>query len=295
MSGAAGSSQWMYASGYEVDQSLRFDDTRASHLQFTPAVEGNRRTFTISAWIKRSVIQNGTILSAGADNDNAFRFRFNGAALQAYDYNGSANQYDWALETNADLRDHAAWYHVMLAVDTTQGTNTNRIKLYVNGTLQTDLATSSYPSQNYDTEFNQASQVHRLGETHSEDSAMNGYLAEVYLLDGVVGTPADFGETGSNGQWIPKEYDGSFGTNGWYLPFKQDYSVEGFNVVTYRGNGATKYVGGVGFEPNFVWIKSRETGSDSHQLYDTNRGIYNSLKSDATDAESARTGRFARF
>ena len=290
MSGAAGSSQWMYASGYEAEQSLRLDDTRASHLQFTPAVEGNRRTFTVSAWIKRSVIQNGTILSAGADNNNAFRFRFNGAALQAYDYNGSANQYDWALETNADLRDHAAWYHVMLAVDTTQGTNTNRIKLYVNGTLQTDLATSSYPSQNYDTEFNQASQVHRLGETHSEDSAMNGYLAEVYLLDGVVGTPADFGETGSNGQWIPKEYDGSFGTNGWYLPFKQDYSVEGFNVVTYRGNGATKYVGGVGFEPNFVWIKSRETGSDSHQLYDTNRGIYNSLKSDATDAESARTG-----
>ena len=290
MSGAAGSSQWMYATGYEAEQSLRLDDTRASHLQFTPAVEGNRRTFTVSAWIKRSVIQNGTILSAGADNNNAFRFRFNGAALQAYDYNGSSNNYDWALETNADLRDHAAWYHVMLAVDTTQGTNTNRIKLYVNGTQQTDLATSSYPSQNYDTEFNQASQVHRLGETHSEDSAMNGYLAEVYLLDGVVGTPADFGQTGSNGQWIPKEYDGSFGTNGWYLPFKQDYSVEGFNVVTYRGNGGTKYVGGVGFEPNFVWIKSRETGSDSHQLYDTNRGIYNSLKSDATDAESARTG-----
>ena len=290
MSGPLGSSQWMYASGYEAEQSLRLDDTRASHLQFTPAVEGNRRIFTVSAWIKRSVIQNGTILSAGADNNNAFRFRFNGAALQAYDYNGSANQFDWQVETNADLRDHAAWYHVMLAVDTTQGTNTNRIKLYVNGTLQTDLATTSYPSQNYDTEFNQASQVHRLGETHSEDSALNGYLAEVYLLDGVVGTPADFGETGSNGQWIPKEYDGSFGTNGWYLPFKQDYSVEGFNVVTYRGNGATKYVGGVGFEPNFVWIKSRETGSDSHQLYDTNRGIYNSLKSDATDAESARTG-----
>ena len=289
MSGAAGSSQWMYASGYEAEQSLRLDDTRASHLQFTPAVEGNRRTFTVSAWIKRSVIQNGTILSAGADNNNAFRFRFNGAALQAYDYNGSANQYDWALETNADLRDHAAWYHVMLAVDTTQGTNTNRIKLYVNGTLQTDLATSSYPSQNYDTEFNQASQVHRLGETHSEDSAMNGYLAEVYLLDGVVGTPADFGETGSNGQWIPKEYDGSFGTNGWYLPFKQDYAVEGFNTVVYRGNGGTKYVGGVGFQPNFVWIKSRETGSDSHQLYDTNRGIFNSLKSDTADAEINRT------
>ena len=167
MSGAAGSSQWMYATGYEAEQSLRLDDTRASHLQFTPAVEGNRRTFTVSAWIKRSVIQNGTILSAGADNNNAFRFRFNGAALQAYDYNGSANQYDWALETNADLRDHAAWYHVMLAVDTTQGTNTNRIKLYVNGTQQTDLAVASYPSQNYDTEFNQASQVHRLGETHS--------------------------------------------------------------------------------------------------------------------------------
>ena len=290
MSGPLGSSQWMYASGFEAEQSLRLDDGRASHLQFTPTSAGNRRTFTISAWIKRAIIQNGTILSGGADNNNAFRFRFNGAALQAYDYNGSSNQFDWLLETKADLRDPAAWMHVMLVVDTTQSTNTNRVKMYVNGTQQTDLETASYPTQNYDTEFNQADIVNRLGETHSEDSAMNGYLSEVYLLDGVVGTPADFGKTGAYGKWEPIEYSGSFGTNGWYLPFKQDYSVEGFNVVTYRGNGATKYVGGVGFEPNFVWIKSRETGSDSHQLYDTNRGIYNSLKSDSTDAESARTG-----
>ena len=131
MSGPLGSSQWMYASGFEAEQSLKFDDTKGAHLTFTPASAGNRRTFTVSAWIKRGLIQNGTILSGGADNDNAFRFRFNGAALQAYDYNGSSNQFDWILETKADLRDPAAWYHVMLAVDTTQGTNTNRIKLYV--------------------------------------------------------------------------------------------------------------------------------------------------------------------
>ena len=190
--------------------------------------------------------------------------------LQAYDYNGSSNQYDWAVETNADLRDHAAWYHVMLAVDTTQGTNTNRIKLYVNGTQQTDLATASYPSQNYDTEFNQASQVHRLGETHSEDSAMNGYLAEVYLLDGVVGTPSDFGETGSYGEWKPKLYTGSFGTNGWYLPFKNDYTVEGFSATVWK-NAAPMYVGGIGFKADLIWTKSR--AEQGHAISDIITGF----------------------
>ena len=269
MSGPLGSSQWMYASGFEAEQSLKFDDTKAAHLTFTPASAGNRRTFTFSAWIKRGLIQNGSILTGGADNNNAFRFRFNGAALQAYDYNGSSNQYDWAVETNADLRDPAAWYHVMLAVDTTQGTNTNRIKLYINGTQQTDLATASYPSQNYDTEFNQAI-IHRLGETHSVDSATNGYLAEVYLLDGVVGTPSDFGETGSYGEWKPKLYTGSFGTNGWYLPFKNDYTVEGFSATVWK-NAAPMYVGGIGFKADLIWTKSR--AEQGHAISDIITGF----------------------
>ena len=290
MSGPLGSSQWMYASGFEAEQSLKFDDTKGAHLTFTPASAGNRRTFTVSAWIKRGLIQNGTILSAGADNNNAFRFRFNGASLQAYDYNGSSNNYDWALETNADLRDPAAWYHVMLAVDTTQATNTNRMKLYINGNQQTDLATASYPSsQNYDTEFNQADQVHRLGETHSVDSAMNGYLAEVYLLDGIVGTPSDFGETGSYGEWKPIEYTGSFGNNGWYLPFKQDYTVEGFSATVWK-NAAPMYVGGIGFKADLIWTKSRAqqghaisdiiTGFDKYGQTDTTNDFYTAAEID---------------
>ena len=289
MSGPLGSSQWMYASGFEAEQSLKFDDTKGAHLTFTPASAGNRRTFTVSAWIKRGLIQNGTILSGGADNDNAFRFRFNGAALHAYDYNGSSNQFDWILETKADLRDPAAWYHVMLAVDTTQGTNTNRIKLYVNGTQQTDLQTANYPTQNYDTEFNQADIVHRLGETHSVNSALNGYLSEVYLLDGVVGTPSDFGETGSYGEWKPKLYTGSFGNQGWYLPFKNDYTVEGFSATVWK-NAAPMYVGGIGFKADLIWTKSRAqqghaisdiiTGFDKYGQTDNTNDFYTAAEID---------------
>ena len=111
-------------------------------------------------------------------------------------------------------------------------------------------------------------------------------MAEVNFIDGAQKAPADFGETGDYGEWKPIEYKSSYGTNGFYLPFKQDYTVEGFSAVTWAGNTTDQYIGGVGFNPDLVWIKSRGTGSDSHQLYDSVRGVTKSLKSDATDAEA---------
>ena len=71
--------------------------------------------------------------------------------------------------------------------------------------------------------------------THATNYMWDGYLAEVNLIDGQALTPADFGETGTYGEWKPKEYSGTYGTNGFYLPFKQDYTVEGFSTVTYKG------------------------------------------------------------
>ena len=116
----------------------------------------------------------------------------------------------------------------------TQATDTNRIKLYVNGEQLTNLSSPVYPSQNLDTYIN-STENQMLGRyTHATNYMWDGYLAEVNLIDGQALTPADFGETGTYGEWKPKEYSGTYGTNGFYLPFKQDYTVEGFSTVTYK-------------------------------------------------------------
>jgi hypothetical protein len=113
-------------------------------------------------------------------------------------------------------------------------------------------------------------------------------MSEVNFLDGVVATPADFGETGDYGEWKPIKYSGTYGNNGFYLPFKQDYSVEGFSTVTWKGNNVNnRYFGGVGFNPDLIWTKARSVGY-SGSIYDSVRGygsIHNIVPS-STEAEN---------
>jgi len=123
----------------------------------------------------------------------------------------------------------------------------------------------------------------------------DGYLAEVNFIDGQALTPADFGETGDYGEWKPIEYSGTYGTNGFYLPFKQDYTVEGFSATTYPGNGTTGHtIGGVGFSPDLLWLKER-TNTSQHRLFDTVRGASKRLVSDDTSAEATDTSNMTSF
>ena len=118
------------------------------------------------------------------------------------------------------LRDTSAWYHIVLAVDTAQGTAANRVKFYVNGTQLTDFSISTYPTQNADTRTNDAVD-HRIGSGIG-GAYYDGYIAEVNLIDGAALTPSSFGET-KDGIWIPKDTSGlTFGTNGFHLTFKDD-------------------------------------------------------------------------
>ena len=206
------------ASSYEIDQSIRLDETRNSFLHRTPSSGSNRKTYTISTWLKRSTVQNGSIVVSGADNNYVFRFRFQGGALDAYDYHGGNNSFNWRLTTKAQLRDTAAWYHVLLAFDSTQATNTNRAKMYINGSQVTSFTTESYPSENLSSYINDSEKIW-IGETVSEDSAMDGYLADTYFIDGQALSPSDFGKTGDYGEWKPIEYSGSYGTNGYFLNY----------------------------------------------------------------------------
>jgi len=210
------------ATDYELEQSLRFNDDDSAYLSWTPASAGNRRTWTWSAWIKRSNSSAThmlffTAVAGDLTEDDHFGIRLDsGASSNIVLTWGDGN----TAITNAIFRDPSAWMHIVVAIDTTQGTDTNRVKVYVNGTQQT-FSSTDLPSQNFEYGINKAHE-HNLGSRVIYGSSANyydGYMTEVNFLDGVVGTPADFGETGTYGEWKPIEYEGTYGTNGFYLNF----------------------------------------------------------------------------
>ena len=284
MSGPFGSSQWMYKSGedYQIDQSLRFDNTRVTYLhRNTVATDAGRKKFTISCWFKLG--NSGGIAGSGSC---AF-FRSEDAQI-TYESNGKISVYGGSAtsRTSAQFRDPAAWMHLVVAVDTTQGTAADRVKIYVNGVHKASENTS-FPSQN--TNVLGASGLQYIGSNFTPGGAiMDGYLAEYHFLDTIAKLPSDFGQTGAYGEWKPKEYSGSHGTNGFYLPFKADYTVEGFSTVVWKGSGGTlpNYIGGTGFQPDMVWIKNRDSAI-GHFLYDSVRGHGKNLQPEGTGAEAA--------
>ena len=225
MSGPFGSSQWMYASGgfYNgvATQSLRFDDGSSAYLSRTPASTGNRRTFTISCWVKRSNLNvTPYIFKANTGTGDALHFRDDSTGTSPYAlaffFSDTAQG---VLYTTQKFRDTSAWYHIVASIDTTQATASNRVKLYVNGSQITAFDTETYPSQNYDCTIN--TQVsHLIGAYASGNSHYDGYMSEFNFVDGSALDPTSFGET-KNGVWIAKQYTGSYGTNGFRLQFNQ--------------------------------------------------------------------------
>jgi len=214
--------------GFDVANSVRFDDGASSYLQKS-ASSGNRRTFTFSTWLKRSNLTSGnpsyyhTFFSSDVSGSNSFRFTFNDDSgsdddkLMVYYYTGS---HQLKLITNRQFRDTSAWYHIVLAVDTTQGTSTNRVKIYVNGVQETDFASSSYPSQNLQTSVNESGAPTRVGAGTS--LYFDGYMSETVLLDGTAASPTSFGEFDEDsGIWKPIDVSGlTFGTNGFHLNYE---------------------------------------------------------------------------
>ena len=217
MSGPFGSSQWMYKSGdYEIANSLRFEDGDSAYLKRTPSA-GNRKTWTFSAWIKRGNLGiDIDLLHAYADSGERSQLVFAADDTIKFDFDDyTANR----LTTTQVFRDASAWYHIVLAVDTTQGTAANRVKIYVNGNQITSFSAAAYPSENEDGHINSAIQ-HEISSYDGSGGYLDGYLAEVNFIEGAAKVPADFGETGDYGEWKPIKYAGAFGDEGFYLDFK---------------------------------------------------------------------------
>jgi hypothetical protein len=214
------------ASGeYEISNSLRFNDDDSPYLSKTPGSAGNRRTFTISVWAKRSDKNTSAVLyGAGTASTDMFQLLMqndggNNIIIVQDRVSGTNNL---NLNTTAQFTDTAAWYHIVLAVDTTQSTSSNRAKLYVNGNQITAFGTETYPSEDYDCHVNNTV-AHHIGAQSrgSANDHFDGYITELHSIDGSAKAQTDFGEFNANGVWIPKKYTGSHGTNGFFMQFKQ--------------------------------------------------------------------------
>ena len=210
------------STGYDVDNSVKLEQDNSEYLHKTPSSVGNRRTWTFSCWLKRTELSlNHYIFNYGDGDYNQYDrtlMTFRTGVDQIWFGGGSA----YELKTNRVFRDSSAWYHIVLAVDTTQGTASNRLKLYINGVQETSFATASYPDQNFDYAANR-NQKHSIGYNHTDSgSGFSGYMAEVIQLDGTAAAPTEFGEfDADSGIWKPIDVSGlTFGTNGFYLDFE---------------------------------------------------------------------------
>ena len=219
-----------------------------SYLTRTPSSAGNRKTFTISCWVKRSKLSYnydmfytaGTYNSTQMSqlyfaNDDLLRFG-------SWDSNGAANHY---LETYRKFRDTNAWYHIVVAVDTTQATASNRVKIYINGVQETLNSSNNYPAQNHDYAFN-STLVHNIGRREDLASSYHeGYLSHVVMVDGQALAQTVFGETDStSGIWKFKSPSGvTWGTNGFHLKFENSGALgtdSSGNSNTFTVNGNLK-------------------------------------------------------
>ena len=194
----------------------------STSISRTPSSTGNRQTWTFSAWVKRSELStNQKIFEASPDGSNTTDIRLKtDDTLQVYSEVGGVTKYN--LKTNRVLRDTNGWMHIVVAVDTTQGTSSNRVKLYINGVQETSLNTATYPDQNFDTLVNYASQINVIGRRNPySDFYFNGLISYAALVDGTQELPTIFGETDSvTGQWkIKTDITPSvaWGTNGFLI------------------------------------------------------------------------------
>ena len=235
-------------STYRVKRSTRFNDGDSAYLNQTFAT-GNRKTWTWSAWVKRSTF--GAVQSLMQITHGGYtRIWFADTDQLAFDGQDSSAQNGSDVKTNRLFRDPSAWYHICVAMDTTQATDTNRLKMYVNGVQETSFDSPTWPTQNVDYMFNYA-QAHNIGRNVAGSQYFDGYLADIHFIDGTAKAASDFGETNADtGQWVPKEYDGTYGTNGFHLsmdpdeasPFGDDSSGNGNdwtanNLSTTAGTG----------------------------------------------------------
>jgi len=205
LSGAAGSGTTVYA----IDQSIRFNPADSAYMEKTFSSAGNKKTFTISLWLKRSLL--GSRQDIWSFNQDVPLTFMADDTLRPYIFGNVT------LQTNRKFRDPSAWYHIVFTIDSTNQISSDRIRMYVNGQRETSFSTEVYPSLNADADIWTSGTDLRLFRLVGGTNYHGGYAAEIHYLDGISYGPENFGEVNSSGIWIPKEYSGSYGTNGFKI------------------------------------------------------------------------------
>ena len=211
--------------GYQVANSCRFDDGDGAYLEETASANSGEDNASLSFWFKLGNIKTanngGNIMVLGGTTGYS--------VLQIYANKIYIGSDSFSVMYPNLVRDPSAWYHLFIAFDSTQGTDTNRVKPYLNGILLENVTGSTdYPAQNENLNLRKNGTATRIGSRgNSGDEAFDGYLAEFHFLDGVTKAHTDFGEFDEDsGIWKPKEYtDGSYGTNGFYLDFEDSSAL----------------------------------------------------------------------
>jgi hypothetical protein len=224
--------------GYNLTRSLRFRSSASAYLNRTPASAGNRKTWTWSGWVKRGTFggyQNIFAGGATASDTGTTGIFFN--PTDGLTVGGSTT--NWLI-TSQVFRDPSAWYHIIVVMDSTNATANNRLRIYVNGSEVTAFGTRNNLTLNTDYGINQAA-LHCISFQSASigTSYLDGYQTEINFIDGQALTPSSFGETSATtGVWQPKRYTGTYGTNGFYLPFT-DNSTAAALGTDFSGNSNT--------------------------------------------------------
>jgi hypothetical protein len=216
---AGASGQTSEAAAFQIDRSLRFNSADSAYLSRTPSSAGNRTTWTWSGWVKRSKPGSGNYLfMCQVDSSNYSEIYFD--TDDKIKINNRVSGSDVSkLITDAVYRDVSAWYHIVVVSN-----SSTSLKLYVNGVEVDDFSTSTGPTTD-NWSFNSTS-AHGIGANNTGTGYhLDGYLAEVYFIDGQALAATDFGEYDDNNNWNPKAFSGTYGTNGYKLDFSDNTST----------------------------------------------------------------------
>jgi len=214
--------------GYEVANSCRFNDGDSPRLHRTLGTATDVDKWTFSCWFKRSTLSATQYLFYGyASGEESAIVLKSDDTIDWYNYFSSSEQ--GQLVTNRKFRDVGAWYHIVCAYDSDNGTAGNRMRMYINGTEETSFATDTNPASDENSTINKAV-LHNIGMKYSDSGSgyFDGYLAEVCFVDGQQLAPTSFGEFDEDSPRIWKPIDVSeltAGTNGFYLDYEDSSNL----------------------------------------------------------------------
>jgi len=245
-----------------------------TYLYRSPSSAGSNTTWTFSCWYKKTSVGLDTvpwatgytspqidesIINIGADDQLRFNIAINDAT-------------DVTVKSSRKLRDVSAWYHIVVACDTTQGTASNRIKFYINGEQESSLSLTDYPTQNQSTFFGDTNKTQEIGRQPRSSNYLEGYMNNIAFVDGQALAPTVFGETDStSGIWKWKKITGvTWGTNGFHLKMDNDANLG----LDSSGNTNNLTPSGNGIQAKDTPINSRATLNPLNRRLTTNNPTY---------------------